>query len=175
MNLIYAGLVMLTNIVVNKLPSRRLRNFIYRCFGSKIGKNTVIFRRAELLNPRRLIIEDNSSIGWFTLLDARGGISIGKNVNVSSYSKLITGNHDIDSPMFEAIFLPIVIEDFVWVCTGATILQNVTIGKGAVICAGAVVTKNVPAYAVVAGIPAKVIRYRNKDIKYTVPKAPFLH
>ena len=54
----------------------------------------------------------------------------------------------------------IVVGDDVWLATDATVLSNVTIGRGAVICAGAVVTKDVPPYAIVAGVPARVIRYR---------------
>ena len=61
---------------------------------------------------------------------------------------------------------PIYIDDYVWVGVGATILQNVTIGEGAVVCAGAVVNKNVGAYEIVAGVPAKKIGERKRDLRY---------
>ena len=59
------------------------------------------------------------------------------------------------------------IEDYAWICSRAIILPNVTIGKGAVVASGAVVTKNVDAYTVVGGIPAKKIADRNTDLEYT--------
>ena len=63
-------------------------------------------------------------------------------------------------------FLPITIEDYVWIGVGAVILQNVHIGKGAVICAGAVVTKDVGDYEIVGGVPAKKIGERTEDLDY---------
>jgi acetyltransferase-like isoleucine patch superfamily enzyme len=78
----------------------------------------------------------------------------------------MTGSHDYKSRNFQGIFKPIVIEDYAWVGVGATILQGVTIGKGAVVCAGAVVTKDVPPYAVVAGVPAQTIDTRPDDLDY---------
>ena len=88
--------------------------------------------------------------------------------------KLITGSHNINSPGFEAIFEPIVIDDYAWICTGATIVQGVRIGKGAVVAAGAVVTHDVKPYTVVGGIPAKEIATRSIDLEYH-PKTQLLH
>lgn len=175
MNKIYNVIVYLGNIFINKIPSRSLRCLWYKLLGAHIGNDSVIFRRVEVLAPNKLNMEKNSSVGWFVLLDARGGISIGNNVTVASYCKLITGSHDIDNPMFTAQFLPIEIGDYAWIGTGAIILQNVKIGEGAVVCAGAVVTKDVEPYTVVGGIPAKYIKKRNSKCDYIAPKAPFLH
>ena len=73
------------------------------------------------------------------------------------------------------VFSPISIGSRVWICTGAIILPGVNIGDGAVIAAGAVVTKDVPPYTVVGGVPAKSIRKRREDLDYCLPKATILH
>ena len=154
----YSPIVLFGNAVVNKIPSRHIRKWFYLALQARIGHKSFLFRRSEILFPKGLSIGDFSNVGWFTLLDARGGICIGNNVSIASYAKLVTGSHDIQSPHFEAVFKPIIIEDYVWICTGAIILQGVTIGKGAVVAAGAVVTKDVAPNTVVGGVPAKFIK-----------------
>lgn len=72
----------------------------------------------------------------------------------------------MNSKHFEAIYKPIIIDDYAWLGAGCTILQGVHIGKGAVVCAGAVVTNDINPYEVVAGIPARMIKHRNKDLSY---------
>lgn len=172
---LYYGIVLLGNIFVNKIPSRSLRTLFYKIMGASIGKDSIIFRRVEVLYPKGLDIKQNSSVGWFAHLDARGGINIGSNSSIASYCKIITGSHDVDDPQFKAVFKPITIGDYCWVGTGATILQGVSLGHGVVVAAGAVVTKNVPPFTVVAGVPAKEIRRRNENLNYEVTKPPFLH
>jgi maltose O-acetyltransferase len=66
----------------------------------------------------------------------------------------------MNDPLFPATYKPIVIGDYAWIGMRATILGGVTIGEGAVVMAGATVTRDVPPYAVVGGVPARVIRYR---------------
>ena len=148
------------NILISKLPCRKIRRLYYRMLGAKLNNKSVVFRNSDILSPRKLSIGKGSSVGWHSLLDARGGITIGDNVTVASYCKLVTGSHEINDTSFHAEFKPIVIEDYAWICTGATILQGVTVGKGAVVCAGAVVNKDVPSLTVVGGVPAKKIKMR---------------
>lgn len=167
--------LLIGNTVINKIPSRRLRIFYYRLMGAKIGKKSVIYRKSDVEFAKGLEIGHNTQIGYYTLLDARGGVKIGNNVNISSYSKLVTGSHDIsDGARFQAVFKPITIRDHAWVCTGATVLQGVTIGTGAVVAAGSVVTKDVEPYTVVGGIPAHKISMRNESLSYEVPMAHML-
>ena len=171
----YYPLVLFTNVILNKLPSRHIRKLVYKSLGVQFfGKNTFFFRRVEVLFPYGLKIGSNSTVGWFSLIDARGGIIIGNNVVIASYVKIITGSHNVQSRNFEAIFKPIFIDDYAWICTGAIILQGVSIGKGAVVAAGAVVVKDVPPYSIVGGVPAKIIGTRKKDLDYK-PTTPFLH
>lgn len=171
---IYYPLTLFRNVFINKIPSRHFRKWIDGILGARIGRGSFLFRRTEVLFPKGLYIGEYSNVGWFTLLDARGGINIGDNVTIASYAKLITGSHDINSPSFDAHFLPIRIDNYAWICTGATICQNVHIGEGAVVAAGAVVVNNVEPYTVVAGVPAKVIGKRNSNPSYHT-STPFLH
>ena len=172
---IYYPLTLFRNVIINKIPSRHFRRFIDRLMGARFGKGSFLFRRTEVLFPKGLWIGNNTSVGWFSLIDARGGIRIGDNVTVASYSKLITGSHDINSPEFEAHFLPIEIGNYAWICTGATICQNVKIGEGAVVAAGAVVVKDVEPYTVVGGVPAKKIGERKKQEQKYTTATPVLH
>ena len=173
--ILYYSIVLFVNAVVNKIPSRHLRKWVYEALGTKIGKDSVICRRTEILFPRGLEIQNNVSVGWWVDIDARGGIKIGNNTNISSHTTFITGSHDIDDPKFTAKFMPIIIGNNCWIGTGAMVLQGVHIGDGAVVAAGAVVTKDVPANEVWGGVPARRIRDRNPIYSYQIKGAPMLH
>ena len=98
-----------------------------------------------------------------------GGVKIGNNVDIAQEGNIWTEQHDYNSPTYASVCKPVRIEDYVWVATRATILPGVTIGKGAVVASGAVVTKDVPPLAIVAGVPARVIGQRNESaLKYTL-------
>lgn len=172
---IYYAINLMGNIFVNKIPSRHVRKWFYQMMGMKLGKDTYPARRVEMLLPSGIVIGDRVSIGWFSEIDGRGGIKIGNDTNISSHVKLITGSHDVDDEIFTADFEPIKIGDHCWIGTGAIVLQGVTIGNGAVVAAGSVVTKNVAEYTVVGGVPAKKIKDRNRELKYELGKTVFLH
>ena len=123
-------------------------------------------KRNYFMSPWLVEIGENSHINRGCLLDARGTIKIGNNVSVSHNVNIVTGGHVVQSKHFNGQYTPITIDDYAWLGIGCTILQNVHIGKGAVVCAGAVVTKDVPDYAIYAGVPAKKIGERNKDLDY---------
>lgn len=154
------------NDILPHIPCWGIRKCLLRSAKLSIGKKSFIMKRNYFMDVNKISIGDYSDINRGCFLDARGTIVIGNNVSVSHEVKIITGSHDINSKQFYAIYKPIIIDDYSWLGAGCTILQGVHIGEGAVVCAGAVVTRDVKPYEVVAGIPAKVIKHRNKDLSY---------
>ena len=108
-------------------------------------------------------------------MDGRGNLEIGDNVQLSTGVWIWTVEHDINSSKFKNIYSPVYINNYSWVSSRVTILPNCTIQYGAVVAANSVVTKNIGEYEIVAGIPAKKIGLRNKNLNYTpVGPVPFL-
>ena len=161
--------IIIINEIVQLIPSHSVRLAFYRKMGMSVGKGSRIYRKCYLQKPDNIIIGENCIIGFFCNLDGRGKLRIGNNVNISSYTILVTGSHDFET--FKAEYKPITINDNVWICTRSTILQGVTIGEGAIVAAGSVVTKNVPPYVIVAGSPAKPVGKRSKNIRYKLSPA----
>jgi len=153
---------------VGLIPSHHIRRFTYKALGAEIGKHVVCHFRTELRGLQHLKIGDGTIIGDNTLLDSRRGLTIGKNVNISSNVSIYTLQHDYRSLTFSC---PsdggkVNIGDRTWIGCNVIILPGVNIGEGAVCCAGCVVTKDVEPYTVVAGIPAKKVNERPRDLRY---------
>jgi acetyltransferase-like isoleucine patch superfamily enzyme len=154
------------NHVIAKIPFYSIRHFYYkRIMKIKIGKGSSIHLNNFIFHGK-LIIGEKTTINRNCFLDARGSIFIGNNVSISPNVHLITADHDINSADFKYRQKKIQISDFVFIGSRATVLPGVTIGKGAVICAGAVVTKDIYDYDIVAGIPAKKIGIRTDKLNY---------
>jgi acetyltransferase-like isoleucine patch superfamily enzyme len=135
-------------------------------FKLKLGKRTKIFNDVFFQGSGIIEIGENTYVGAFSILGSYESIIIGKNVMIAQGVSIRDHNHKFDSvdmPMKDQGIekAPIVIEDDVWIGYGVVINKGVTVKKGAVLGAGSVVTKDVPAYAIVGGVPAKVIKYRN--------------
>ena len=162
--------------VVGMVPSHHLRLLAYRrLLGMSIGRRSTVYRAPEIRKPSRITIGRNSVIGTDAVLDGRGGLRIGDNVNLSSGVWIWTMQHDKDSADFAVESAPVVIEDRAWLSCRTTILPGVTVGEGAVVCAGAVVTSDVAPYTVVGGVPARKIGARNHHLTYTLAgRIPFL-
>lgn len=165
------GFIRYMSFQVGLIPSHRIRKFIYKhVFMVKIANNVTIYWDCEMRSPGKLSIGKGSIIGDHAVLDARrGGIEIGENVNISNSVSMWTGQHDYNDPYFRSVpgrRGPIIIKNRVWIGPNVTILHSVTIGEGAVIAAGAVVTKDVPPFTLVGGVPAKIIGSRNNDLRY---------
>jgi galactoside O-acetyltransferase len=108
--------------------------------------------------PESLEIGQDVDIGEFVVLRASGGMKIGNRVLVAAHATLTTRGHPIAPPRWgKTEDAPIVIEDDVWIAAGAIVLPGVTIGRGSVVAAGAVVTADVPPLTVVGGVPARTI------------------
>lgn len=154
------------NDILPHVPFWVVRRTILRMIGLKVGKKSFLMKRNYLLSPRRISVGDFTDINRGCFIDGRGGVTIGNNVSISYEVKIVTGGHDVDSKGFHAKYMPITIKDYAWLGIGCTILQGVTVGKGAVVCAGAVVTHDIPDYDVVGGIPSRHIKWRGKDLDY---------
>ena len=156
---------------LSKTPSHHLRNFVYRnVCGMKLDKNVVIYHGTEIRNPASIEIGRGSIVGDNSILDGRNGIIIGNNVVLSSNVKIWTEQHDHRDPWFRCSTQKhdsVVIKDRAWVGSHSIILHSCQIGTGSVVAAGSVVTKDVPDYAIVAGIPAKQIGERNHNLLYS--------
>lgn len=156
-------------IYVGKIKSQYLRLFVYKkVFLINIEPKVIIYRNAEIRDPHKLKIGKGSIIGNDAILDARNSIEIGENVNLSTGVWLWSEQHDYQSKDFalDVKKKGIKIGDRAWLGPRTIILPDITIGEGAVVAGGAVVTKDVEAFTVVGGIPAKVIGQRNKNIDY---------
>ena len=143
---------------------RVIRFLIARNVFDYCGKKVNIEKGADFGTGSGIRIGDNSGIG--VNCSVRGPLEIGKNVMMGPEVIIITSSHNIESttiPMNQQGSLPkqkVVIGDDVWIGTRVIILPGVNIGHGSIIGAGAVVTKDVPDYAIVGGVPAAIIKYR---------------
>jgi acetyltransferase-like isoleucine patch superfamily enzyme len=115
-----------------------------------------------IYNPECIVIGNNVVIGEYSVIRASGKVTIGNNVLIAANTIITTREHPINIPRYGiTIDKEITIEDEVWIGAGAILLPGVRVGKGAIVAAGAVVTKNVEPNTIVAGVPAKKIRNIN--------------
>jgi acetyltransferase-like isoleucine patch superfamily enzyme len=171
------GLVFISLKMLAQFPSQGFRKFVLRhLFGVDIDSSAIRYGGFEIRSPRKLKIGGNTVIGHRATLDARGGLTVGRNVNLSSEVMIWTAQHDWRDPKFGTVFDPVVIGDYAWLGPRCIILPGVTVGEGAVVAAGAVVTKNVEPYTLVGGIPAQKIADRPHGLNYNpaVDPLPFI-
>ena len=161
--------------IVAHIPSHRIRKSILKMLGAEIANTVRLYHGFEVRSPWKLKIQDGSIIGNDSILDARAGLHIGKNVNLSSEVAIWTAQHDPQSAVFATTMKPVWIDDYAWLSFRCVILPGVTIGRGAVVAAGAIVTKDVPAFAIVAGIPARIIGERNVALCYDLAREQYTH
>jgi len=175
-NQFFFGLTQFLLIITGFIPSNIFRKLIYKyIFFMKIGKNSTIHHGAKIRSPWKIKIGNNTIIGDAAILDGRRGITIGDNVNFSTGVWIWTLQHDLNSPKFETEGGPVVIEDYAWISCRTIILPGVHIGKGVVIAAGSVVTKSINQFKIAAGIPAKEIGCREKDLEYKLKSKIPIH
>ena len=153
--------------LIGYLPSHVLRRFYYGVVGIYIGKGSTIHMGAKFYEPTNIIIGDDTIIGEGVILDGRDTLKIGSHVDIASEVMIYNSEHDVHDPYFSVITAPVIIEDYVFIGPRALIMPGVTIGKGAVVAAAAVVTKDVKPFTIVGGVPAKLIGERkNKNPSY---------
>lgn len=157
--------------IVGYIPAHFIRNFFYRyVFWMTIGKKVVIYYGLEARSPWNIKVGNGSIIGDKTIFDARHGIEIGENVNISTGVWMWTLQHDINSPIFTSYGTgaSIHIGDRAWISSRSTVLPGCNVADGVVVAAGAVVTKpiNEP-FSLWGGVPAKKIGARNNELVYS--------
>ena len=135
--------------------------------GAQIGEMSVVSTIDRIEGSlSKLIIGDFSFIGQVHI-SIHTDVKIGSHVVINDGVKLLTASHHTDDPLWSSFAKPIIIDDYAWIATDAIILPGVCIGKGAVVGAGAVVAKDVPAYRIVVGNPAQLLdKHRTQDLIY---------
>jgi len=143
-------------------------------FGHKRSLKVILKRNAWLKSDvivqgtGTLVIGENSYVSQFSVIGVNERIEIGENVMIANAVSLRDTDHefgDLKSPMNQQGFTtaPVVVEDNVWLGHGVVVTKGVRIGSGAIVAANAVVTKDVPKNAIMGGVPARLIRYRDGE------------
>lgn len=145
---------------VGCIPSHHVRRFFYRLGGIEIGKGSTVHTGAVFYDSRNIRIGEDTIIGENVILDGRALLKIGNHVDIASEVMIYNSEHDVQDEHFAPTEKEVVIDDYVFIGPRAIILPGVHIGKGAVIAAGAVVTKDVGESSIVGGVPAKEISKR---------------
>lgn len=157
-------------LIAGWIPIHIIRTAMMRLWGAKVHPSATVLHGAVVREARSLRIGARSNIGYGAVLDARGGLVIGSDVSLATGVSFYPGKHLWDDPDFAFEFAEIQVGDRVWIGPRAIILTGVTVGEGAVVTAGAVVTKDVPPWTVVGGVPAKHIAHRQPKT-YTLQTA----
>lgn len=170
-----------TNYVIPHVPSFAVRRAWYSSvLGIAFGHHSGVHLGCYIwfYGPRQLR-RDGVSIGAYSrinrdcCLDARGPIRIGENVSVSPEVMILTASHRFDDPRFPVETREVIIEDHVWIGSRAVVLPGVTLGRGSVVAAGSVVTRDVPPLTIVAGVPAAPVGTRPTEATTYVLDGPF--
>jgi len=148
---------------VGLVPIHTFRKVFYFLSGINLTWTTTIHTGAEFFNPDGITIGKDTIIGKNCFLDGRGKLTIGSHTDIATDVLIYTDQHDIHSPIFSNQFAPVTIGDYVFIGPRAIILPGVNIGRGAVIGAGAIVTKDIPDKQIWAGVPAQKIGHRKID------------
>ena len=170
-------LLYLCNGFVTHIPSHKIRRWFLVTFMKVSIQPTASVHMGIYFHTRgQLSIGDYSVIDRKCTLDARGSLTIGNNVNISPEVMILTAYHDPDAiEEFTGIQKPVVVEDYAWIATRAMILPGVTIGRGAIVAAGSVVTKDVKPQTIVGGNPARFIRERKGSQNYQLEYRRLFH
>jgi len=155
------------NVFWRNIPSRRIRKGALRKNLALFGDSAFVGLGVKFFDPWNVELHERCVINANCLIDARGGkVSVGADCDIGAETHIWTLEHDPNDPDHGTRGGSVVVEDHAWIATRVTILPGVTIGRGAVVACGSVVTKDVPPLAIVAGVPAKVIGQRENPLTY---------
>ena len=148
------------NLVTFYWCGNRMRQLLLRAFGARIGRESLICRGVSVYAPWNLSIGEMVCVGPHVELYSKDKIQIGSGVVISQDAYLCTASHDISSVTMNLLTKPILIEDNVWIAAKATVLLGVRIGEGSVVGASAVVAKDIEAWSIAVGNPARIVGVR---------------
>lgn len=144
-----------------------IRYVLLKSIAKSCGEAVAVYSNTYILNPQNLELGSNVTIQPMTYIEASGGVKIGSDTSLAHGVSIMSETHntsDKEIPFKNQgmTYKPVVIGEDTWVGAKVTIMAGVTIGNKAIVGANSVVTKDVPDYAVVAGAPARVIKYRGE-------------
>ncbi len=155
------------NSLIGHLPIRSLRRiYLHRWLGM-LGDGTGVQMGCRFLNGRKIHLGKRNVINFGCLFDGRKfPVRTGHDVSIGPEASILTLGHDPGSPIFADRVGEVPIGNHVWIGYRAIILPGVTIGEGAVVGAGAVISKDVEPFSVMAGNPARKIGERSRELNY---------
>jgi len=163
------------NSFLGRFPLHWIRRFYLRYYLGALGDGTSIQMGCRFLNGRKLFLGERNVINFGCLFDGRSyPIRTGHDVSIGPEAVILTLGHDPQSPVFADRGGEVQIGNHVWIAYRAIILPGIKIGNGAVVAAGAVVTKDVAPFEIVAGCPAKKVGERNPNLTYQLKCSPLL-
>lgn len=166
-NGLYVWVIHLLHVLLDLLPSP-VRAAAWRPLLGACGKRLMVDHRVYFKYPWLISIGDDVSINrgasFFPGMLCKARITIGNGVRIAPNVSLCAAGHDPDDPNLADIASPITVGDGAWLGAGCTLLPGACIGPGAVVAAGAVVRGEVPAGAIVAGVPARLVRMRKGPV-----------
>lgn len=163
-----AGLLnFLWNDVITHIPWHGFRKFFLRVFNRKISATCTVLMHTRILCFWNCVIGERSVINQYVLLDCRRSkVVIDEDVDIGPYTRIWTTGHNPDSDTHDIYHADVILKHHVWLASGVTVLPGVTVEEGAVLAAGSLVHKNIPAREVWGGTPARFIRKRNNLLQY---------
>jgi maltose O-acetyltransferase len=163
------------NHIFSNLPCHKARLAYLKAYLGTLGNGTSVQMGCRFLNGRKVHLGDRNVINFGCLFDGRHyQIKTGNDVSIGPEASILTLGHDPQSAEFADRGGDVIIGDRVWIAYRAIILPGVTLGDGVVVGAGAVVSRSVDPYCIVAGNPAKVIGERSQDLTYKLNYFPWL-
>lgn len=157
------------------VPIHTIRFIFYTLEGVKMGPGVHIHMGTQFFKPENISVGEGTIIGQNAFLDGRAKLEIGKFVDIASDVMIYNSEHNINAEDFSPTYGDVSIGDYCFIGPRVIILPGVKIGKGAIVAAGAVVTKDVEDFKIVGGVPAKEIGDReNKDPHYKLGRARIL-
>lgn len=163
------------NAILSGFPSRTVRHAFLRRWLGAWGAGSGVQMGCRFLNGRKVHLGRRTVVNFGCTFDGRvHPISVGNDVSIGPEATILTLGHDPMASDFADHGGPVVIEDRVWIGYRAIVLPGISIGEGAVIAAGAVVTQDVAPFSIVAGVPARVVGTRTRELDYTLEYKPWL-